>query len=81
MSIAMFKPILPANSSLSWLGIMARYLIWTSLLNLFWEVLQLPLYTIWTKCPRYGELVYLRLRNGSLFQHFPSGGYTPQGKT
>lgn len=48
MSIAMFKPNLPANSSLSWLGIMARYLVWTSLLNLFWEVLQLPLYTIWT---------------------------------
>ncbi|WP_232834291.1 hypothetical protein [Rhodoferax ferrireducens] len=26
---------------------MNRYLIWTSLLNFSWEVLQLPLYTIW----------------------------------
>ena len=43
----MFKPNLPATSSLSWLGVMKRYLIWTSLLNFSWEVLQLPLYTIW----------------------------------
>lgn len=47
MPIAMFKPNLPANFSLAWPGFMKRYLIWTSLLNFSWEVLQLPLYTIW----------------------------------
>lgn len=44
----MFNPDLPANAQLTWLGLMTRYLIWTSVLNLAWEVLQLPLYTIWT---------------------------------
>ena len=27
---------------------MARYLAWVTLLNLVWEVLQLPLYTLWS---------------------------------
>lgn len=43
----MFKPNLPVNFSLAWPGVMKRYLIWTGLLNFSWEVLQLPLYTIW----------------------------------
>ena len=30
---------------------MARYLAWATLLNLVWEVLQLPLYTIWSDAP------------------------------
>lgn len=28
---------------------MKRYLIWTGMLNLFWEIGQLPLYTIWAQ--------------------------------
>lgn len=43
----MFKTNLPATTLLSWLAVMKRYLIWTSLLIFIWEVLQLPLYTIW----------------------------------
>ena len=43
----MFKSNDPATSSLPWLGFTKRYLIWTTALNFIWEVLQLPLYTIW----------------------------------
>ncbi|MEO8120665.1 MAG: hypothetical protein ABI606_15270 [Rhodoferax sp.] len=45
----MFNSNLSATVSLSRLAAMKRYLIWTSLLNFGWEVLQLPLYTIWVE--------------------------------
>lgn len=32
---------------LSWLIVLRRYLVWTMVAHLLWEVLQLPLFTIW----------------------------------
>ena len=36
----------------SWLQSIRRYILATSTLHLLWEILQLPLYTIWTAEPR-----------------------------
>jgi hypothetical protein len=40
-----------------WLAVFRAYLLWSALLHLVWEVLQLPLYTIWTTAG-LGELTY-----------------------
>lgn len=35
-------------NSPAWLGTLRRYLLIVTLLNACWEILQLPLYTLWT---------------------------------
>lgn len=37
-----------AIDSHAWLGTLRRYVVLGLLLNVCWEILQLPLYTIWT---------------------------------
>ena len=32
-----------------WLAMLRRYLLWTGIANLLWELAQLPLYTIWVE--------------------------------
>lgn len=43
----MSNTVIPDNIALPWSGLARRYLGWSVPLNLCWEVLQLPLYTIW----------------------------------
>ncbi|MGB7182157.1 MAG: hypothetical protein WBD34_12390 [Burkholderiaceae bacterium] len=38
----------PIVGSSSWLHALSRYLLFVTVANLAWEILQLPLYTIWT---------------------------------
>ncbi len=48
---------LPNSISIPWISTIRRYLVFSVLAHLFWEMAQLPLYTIW-KTGTVGEIAF-----------------------